>query len=189
MKKHFSIGLKLTIITMVLFGVVYPLFITGLARLIAPGGGNGETLEIDGRVVGFKVIGQSFVSDRYFNSRPSAVYYNAASAGGSNKSNNNPEYIEEVKHRLYDFLARNPGIDKSEVPVDLITASGGGLDPHISIRAARVQVKRIAKARGLSEQQITQLIDAHTASPLMGLFGPTHLNVLELNLALDQTTH
>lgn len=185
MKTHLIIALRLTGITLVMFGVIYPLVISGLAKFIGPDNGRGATTTQNGRVIGFKVVGQKFVSDRYFNSRPSAVGYNAAATGGSNKSNGNPDYLKEVQQRLDDFLVRNPGINKSEVPVDLITASGGGLDPDISVQACRVQVKRIANARGLKENQLMELIDNQVQGPVLGLFGPSHVNVLELNLALD----
>ncbi len=186
MKKHFAIAVKLTALSMVIFGFGYPLFVTAVAKLIAPGGGGGERTQIENRVVGFKVIGQSFVSDRYFNTRPSAVSYNAAATGGSNKSNGNPEYLKELDQRVENFLRQNPDINKSEIPVDIITASGSGLDPHISVQAAKIQIKRIARVRNIPEEQLSKLVSMHIEGPLLGFLGPSRVNVLELNLALDR---
>lgn len=186
MKTYVVSGLKLTALTLILFGVIYPLLITGIARLTAANGGEGKTVLVDGKVVGFEVIGQSFVSDKYFNSRPSAVGYNAAAAGGSNKGPNNPDYLLQVEERINNFLKQNPGVEKKDVTVDLVTASGGGLDPHISPDAALVQIKRIARTRGMDEQQVRSLVDQHTEPPLFGLFGTARVNVLALNISLDQ---
>ncbi len=173
---------------MILFGTVYPLFIVGIAKLVAPGNGKGETIEVGGRIVGFKVIGQSFTEDKYFNSRPSAVNYNPAATGGSNKGPGNPDYLKTVEERMGDFLRKNPGIKKEEVPVDIITASGGGLDPHISVPAAAIQVKRIARVRGLNEEVVNNLVREYTEGPLAGMMGVSQVNVLKINLALDAAT-
>lgn len=186
MKNHFISGVKLTFLTMVLFGIVYPLVITGIARLTAPNGGAGELIIADKRIVGFELIGQSFVSARYFNSRPSAVGYNAAATGGSNKGPTNSEYLAQVEERIDKFLLQNPEVKREQVTVDLVTASGGGLDPHISPAAAEIQVPRIAKARGLSEEVVRRLIVENTSGPLLGLFGTSTVHVLKINLALDQ---
>ena len=126
------IVLKMTFLTLIIFGILYPLFITGIAKLVAPNGGKGEEITVNGRVVGFELIGQKFDDDRYFNSRPSAVDYNAASTGGSNKGPTNPDYLAQVQARVDTFLLHNPSMKKEAIPVDLVTASGGGLDPHIS---------------------------------------------------------
>src|SRR6187397_2420012 len=149
MKTYWLIGLKITFVTVILFGVLYPLFITGIAKMVAPNGGRGEEILVNGKVVGFELIGQKFDDDKYFNSRPSAVDYNAAGTGGSNKGPTNPDYLAQVQARIDTFLIHNPGVEKSQIPVDLITASGGGLDPHISPEAARVQIARIAKVRNI----------------------------------------
>src|SRR6187455_2997339 len=135
MKNYLMIALKLTFLTVIIFGVLYPLFITGITKLVAPNGGKGEEITVNGKVVGFELIGQKFDDDRYFNSRPSAVDYNAASTGGSNKGPTNRDYLAQVQARIDTFLIHNPGVEKSQIPVDLITASGGGLDPHISPEA------------------------------------------------------
>jgi K+-transporting ATPase ATPase C chain len=166
--------------------VFYPLAILGIGNAIAPNGGKGETIEANGRVVGYHRVGQNFDDDRYFWSRPSAVGYNAAGSGGSNKGPGNPDYLAAVQARLDTFLAHHPGVRANQVPSELLTASGSGLDPHLSPQGALVQVARIASVRGVSEDRLRQLVDEHTAGPLLGLFGTSTVNVLELNLALDQ---
>lgn len=170
---------------LVLLAVIYPLLVAGIARL-APGGGKGETVTVNGKVVGYKLIGQNFTEDRYFNSRPSAVDYNAAGSAGSNKGPSNPDYLKTVQARIDTFLVHNPGIDKAAIPAELVTASGSGLDPDLSPAGAKVQIARIAKVRGLPVDRLTQLVDEQTQGPLLGIFGPAKVNVLALNVALDQ---
>lgn len=184
MKNYLIIGLKITFVTIILFGVLYPLAITGLATVTAPNGGRGAEIRVDGTVVGFELIGQKFDDDRYFNSRPSAVDYNAAATGGSNKGPTNPEYLAHVQARIDTFLVHNPGIGKEEIPVDLVTASGGGLDPHISPAAARIQVARIARTRHLEPARLEALVNTHIEKPMWGL-GTERVHVLRLNIALD----
>ena len=145
-----------------------------------------KTIEVNGKVVGFEVIGQSFESAQYFNSRPSAVGYNAASTGGSNKGPTNPDYLAVVEERITSFLKQNPDVKREDVTVDLVTASGGGLDPHISPQAAAIQVSRIAKARNLSEESVKKLVDEFTEEPLLGILGTSRVNVLKLNIELDK---
>lgn len=135
--------------------------------------------------MGWKLLGQKFTDDRYFRSRPSAVDYNAAASGGSNKGPTNPEYLQSVQSRIDSFLAHNPGIQKQEIPSDLVTASGSGLDPHISVQAAYIQVARIARRRNLSEEKVRNLVARNIEKPLLGLFGTEKVNVLQLNLNLD----
>lgn len=188
MKTHIISSIRLTAVTLVLFGVIYPLVITGIARLTAANGGKGETIAVDGTVYGFEVIGQSFYSDKYFTSRPSAVGYNAAATGGSNKGPSNPDYQAQVEERIAVFLKQNPDVEREDVTVDLVTASGGGLDPHISPRAAEIQIPRISKARGIPAETLKQLVAGNTEAPLLGLFGTSRVNVLSLNLALNQLT-
>jgi K+-transporting ATPase ATPase C chain len=169
---------------LVLLSVIYPLVVASIARL-APGGGKGETVSVRGKVVGYKLIGQAFIQDRYFNSRPSAVDYNAAGSAGSNKGPSNLDYLKTVQARIDTFLVHNPGIRKEEIPPELVTASGSGLDPDLSPAGAKVQVARIAKVRGLSADRLNELVDKHTKGPLLGLFGPSTVNVLAFNIALD----
>src|SRR5215813_11384902 len=142
MKKNLVISLRLTVIMIILCGVLYPLLIAAIGKA-TPGGGKGETISVNGKVVGYEKIGQKFTDDKYFQGRPSAVDYNAAGSAGSNKGPSNPDYLKIVQQRIDTFLAHNPGIKKEEIPVDLVTASGSGLDPDISPAAAYIQVKRI----------------------------------------------
>ncbi|HEX5168392.1 MAG TPA: K(+)-transporting ATPase subunit C [Cyclobacteriaceae bacterium] len=185
MKNYWIIGLKLTFLTIIVFGVLYPLLITGIAKVIGPNGGKGEEIIVNGKVVGFELIGQKFNDEKYFNSRPSAVDYNAAATGGSNKGPTNPDYLAQVQARIDTFLVHNPGVKKEQIPVDLVTASGGGLDPDISPQGARVQIDRVARVRQIDPESLEKLVIDHTEKPLLG-FGPARVNVLRLNLALDE---
>jgi K+-transporting ATPase ATPase C chain len=185
MKKYVWPSLKLTLVFIVLCSVLYPLFIAAIAKL-APGGGKGETVEVNGKVVGYANIGQKFTEDKYFWGRPSAVDYNAAGSAGSNKGPSNPDYLKLVQERIDSFLVHNPGIKKEEIPAELVTASGSGLDPDLSPYGAKVQVKRIAAVRKLDESKIISLIDKQTEKPLLGFMGPAKVNVLKLNIELDK---
>lgn len=187
MKKNIIPAIRLTLVSMVFFMGIYTLIIWGIAQF-APNNGKGLTFMQDGKTY-YINVGQSFTQDKYFWSRPSAVDYNAAGSGGSNKGPSNPEYLAEVQARIDTFLAHNPGIEKSEIPADLVTASGSGLDPHISVQAAKVQVKRIAKIRKLSENTLLQLIQKDIEKPLLGFLGTERINVLKLNLALDKISN
>ncbi len=184
MKKHIWPALKLTLLTIVFFAAVYPLVLWSIAQL-SSGSGKGETVTTDGGRTFYSNIAQAFTDDGYFWPRPSAVGYNAAGSGGSNKGPSNEEYLAEVAARIDTFLMRNPGVERSQVPVEMVTASGSGLDPHISPQAALVQIKRVAAARGLSEARVTEIVESHTEKPLLGFLGPSKINVLKLNIALD----
>ncbi|RYF25619.1 MAG: K(+)-transporting ATPase subunit C [Flavobacteriales bacterium] len=188
MKKYIFPSIKLTLIFTVILCAIYPLFISFAAKL-SNGKGSGEKLMLNGKVVGYKLIGQSFTEPKYFWGRPSAVNYNAAGSAGSNKGPTNPDYLAEVKNRVDTLLKYNPGLKKNEIPAEMVTASASGLDPNISVQGAQIQAKRIAKVRNLPLQKVNQLIIEHTEKPLMGLFGPTKINVLSLNIALDQLKH
>jgi K+-transporting ATPase ATPase C chain len=185
MKKYVWPSLKLTLVFIILCSVLYPLFIAAVAKL-APGGGKGETVEVNGKVVGYTNIGQKFTDDKYFWSRPSAVDYNAAGSAGSNKGPSNPDYLKLVQERIDSFLVHNPGVKKEEIPAELVTASGSGLDPDLSPAGAKVQVKRIAAIRKIDEAKIISLIDKQTEKPLLGFMGPAKVNVLKLNIELDK---
>lgn len=185
MKNHISPAIRLTLALLIVLSVVYPLVVAGIAKL-APGGGNGVTVSVNGKVVGYANVSQSFTEDRYFNSRPSAVAYNAAGSGGSNKGPSNSDYLKDVQARIDTFLVHNPGVNKADIPSELVTASGSGLDPDLSLAAAKIQVARLAKVRNLSAERLNQLVDEHTEGPLLGLFGPSKVNVLKLNIALDE---
>lgn len=185
MKKYIWPSLKLTLVFIVICSVLYPLLIAGVAKL-SPGGGKGETVSVNGKVVGYANLGQKFTEDKYFWGRPSAVDYNAAGSAGSNKGPSNPDYLKIVQERIDTFLVHNPGITKEEIPAELVTASGSGLDPDLSPAGAKVQVKRIAAVRNLDEAKIISLIDQQTQKPLLGMFGPAKVNVLKLNIELDK---
>lgn len=183
MKKNISPAIRLTFVLIILLVVLYPIALWGIAQL-SPNSGKGKVIEHNGKTY-YSNIGQSFTDDKYFWSRPSAVDYNAAGSGGSNKGPSNEEYLAQVQARIDTFLVHNPEVNKSEIPVDLITASGSGLDPDFSDQAAKVQVKRIAKIRNIDEAKLLELIDTQTEKPLFGLFGPKKINALKLNIALD----
>lgn len=186
MKKYISPSLRLTLVLIVLLAVIYPLLIAAIGKL-TPGGGDGETIKVNGKVVGYANIGQKFSDDKYFQGRPSAVDYNAAGSGASNKGATNRDYLKTVQDRIDTFLVHNPGIRKEQIPAELVTASGSGLDPDLSPLGAKVQVKRIAALRHIDESKLNDLIDQHTKKPLLGLFGPATINVLKLNIALDES--
>ena len=183
MKKNLLISLKLTLVMIILCAVLYPLLIAAVGKA-TPGGGKGETLSVDGKIVGYERVGQKFAEDQYFQGRPSAVDYNGAGSAGSNKGPSNPDYLKIVQERIDTFLAHNPGIKKEEIPADLVTASGSGLDPHISPSSAYVQVKRIAAIRGLPEEKVKALVDDHVEKSMLG--GPSVVHVLKLNIVLDK---
>ena len=184
MKQNILPAIRLTLVCMVFFMGIYSLLILAGAQL-APGKGKGVTVIADNKVVGWKLLGQKFTDDKYFWSRPSAVDYNAAGSGGSNKGPTNPDYLKTVQDRIDSFLVHNPGVKKEEIPSDMVTASGAGLDPHISVQGAYVQAKRVATARNISEEKIKALVVQHIDKPLLGLFGTERVNVLQLNIDLD----
>jgi K+-transporting ATPase ATPase C chain len=180
------------IVTLALFtlitGLIYPLLVTGLAQAVFPWQANGSIIERNGQVVGSELIGQPFDAPGYFWSRLSATgpyAYNAAASSGSNLGPTNPALVDAVQARIDALHTADPG-NTQPIPVDLVTASGSGLDPHISLAAALYQSARVARARGLSEEQVRSLIDEHTKGRFFGFLGEARVNVLELNLALDE---
>ncbi|TSD63034.1 K(+)-transporting ATPase subunit C [Inquilinus sp. KBS0705] len=177
-------AIRLTLVLTVLLCVLYPVVITFAAKL-SKGQGNGETITVNGKVVGYANVGQSFTQAKYFWGRPSAVAYNAAGSAGSNKGPSNPDYLKDVSNRIDTLLKYHPYLKRGDIPSEMVTASGSGLDPDISPAAANIQIKRIADNRGLTIQQVTNLVNQHTEAPLLGLFGPSKVNVLKLNVALD----
>lgn len=181
-------SIKLTIVMIIICSVIYPLLIAGIGRM-APGKGAGEKLMAKGRVVGYEKVGQKFTQDKYFWGRPSAVDYNAAGSGGSNKGPSNPDYLRQVSDRIDSFMIHNPEIKRRDIPAEMITASGSGLDPDISKASAMVQVKRIAEVRKISEDKLVRLVEAHEEKSLAGILGPSKVNVLKLNIVLDQIDH
>lgn len=184
MKENIMPAIRLTLFCAVFFSGIYTLSILGIAQL-APNKGKGEIVTVNGKNHHVNVA-QKFVDNKYFWPRPSAVDYNGAGSGGSNKGPNNPDYLAEVKSRIDTFLLKNPTVKRNEVPSELVTASGSGLDPDISVQGAKVQVDRIAKTRNLEKQKVLDLIVKNTEKPLLGLLGTEKLNVLKLNIELDK---
>lgn len=180
MKKNLITAILMTIVTTVLLGLIYPLVITGLAQVIFPEQANGSLIRrVDGTIIGSRLIGQPFSSPGYFRSRPSA----AGASSGSNLGPTNQKLIDRVKADVRKVQAENPG---KPVPIDLVTTSGSGLDPHISPAAADFQVPRVARERGLSEAELRPIVVAHTKGRQFGFLGEPTVHVLELNLDLDQ---
>ncbi|MFZ0637617.1 MAG: potassium-transporting ATPase subunit KdpC [Candidatus Acidiferrales bacterium] len=186
MKKNLLISIWMTLATTVIFGLFYPLAVTGLAKVIFPAKANGELIQRDGTVIGSRIIGQAFTSPAYFHSRPSAAGtgYDATSSSGSNLGPTNKALIDRVNGEVQKLHAENPAVP---VPVDLVTASGSGLDPDISPAAAEFQIPRVAHERGMSEAEVRAAIARHTAGRDLGFLGDPRVNVLELNLDLDAT--
>lgn len=177
--------LVLSLLTMAFFGVGYPLAMVGIGQL-APEKAAGLPIYRDKQLVGFENVGQPFSSPAYFWSRPSAVDYDASSTGGSNLGPTSPDLLALVQSRIDTLQKYHPGLETSEIPVELVTASGSGLDPHISRQAALIQLERVAQNRNLPVQQLQALVEENTEAPYLGLFGPDErINVLKLNLALD----
>ena len=170
-------------------GVAYPLLVTGVAHIAFPTQAAGSVVVKDGKAVGSLLIGQSFSEPRYFWGRPSATApgpYNASGSGGSNQGPLNPALVDAVKGRVQNVRVADPG-NTAPVPVDLVTASASGLDPHLSVAAANYQAARVARLRGMAPEAVRALIEKHTEGRLLGLLGEPRINVLALNLALDQS--
>ncbi|MDX1942280.1 MAG: potassium-transporting ATPase subunit KdpC [Saprospiraceae bacterium] len=186
MKNHILPAIKMTLISLVIFSGAYPLLMWGIAQVTSPNKGKVELVQNNGKVVGGAIVGQAFTSNRYFWGRPSAADYNAAGSAGSNKGPSNPDYLVVVQTRIDTFAMDNAIAQTSNIPADAVTASGSGLDPHLSKQAALLQISRISKARNVEEATLRRLIDEYTQGALFGLFGPKdYVNVLELNIALD----
>lgn len=185
---QFIPALRMLVVLSVLTGVAYPTLVTGIAQLAFPGAANGSLIGVDGKQVGSTLIGQSFDDPKYFWSRPSATSpqpYNAMASSGSNLGPRNPALADAVKDRVKTLRDADPG-NTAPVPVDLVTASGSGLDSEISVAAARYQLHRVATARGLPEDKVRGLVDANTSGRTLGILGEPRVNVLKLNLALDR---
>ena len=188
MKTTFRPALSLFVFLTLLTGLAYPLLVTGMARWFFPEQAAGSLIKHNGQWFGSHLIGQSFSDPKYFWGRPSATApmpYNAAGSGGSNLGPLNPALVEAVKARVAALRAADPA-NRAPVPADLVTASGSGLDPHISPAAAAYQIDRVSRRRGLAPEQLRALVDQYTEGRQWGIFGEARVNVLELNLALDQ---
>lgn len=183
MKNHIVSAFRLTLVMLLVTGI-YLAVVYGGSKIL-PNKGNGEIVYNKGQKF-YANIGQEFKSEKYFHGRPSSVDYNAAGSGGSNKGPSNKEYLEIVQKRIDTLKMNNPEMGNAKVPVELVTGSGSGLDPDISQEGALYQAKRIAKVRSISEEEIKSLINNQTEKPFLGLFGPSKVNVLKLNIALDQ---
>jgi potassium-transporting ATPase KdpC subunit len=186
MKNNLLQAVRLTLICILVFCGLYSLLILAIAQA-APARGKGETVIVDNKVVGWKLLGQKFTDNKYFQGRPSTVGYNAAASGGSNKGPTNPDYLKQVKDRIDTFLVHNPEITKNDIPSDLVTASGAGLDPDISVKGASVQIYRIARIRKVPVAKIRALVESHIEGPWLGLFGTERVNVLQLNIDMDKS--
>jgi potassium-transporting ATPase KdpC subunit len=182
--KNLKIAFLMTVVTTVLLGLLYPLAVTGIAQGLFRDKANGQLIERDGKVIGSRIIGQPFTGPRYFHSRPSAAGngYDAASSAGSNLGPMNNKLLDRIKGDTASLQSENAN---TPVPVDLVTASGSGLDPDISPAAALFQVPRVARERSLSEDRVRQLVNEHIHNRQLGILGEPGVNVLELNLALD----
>lgn len=185
--KNLLTAILITIVTTVLFGLIYPLAVTGLAQIIFPDKANGQLIRrVDGTIIGSRIIGQPFTGPGYFHSRPSAAGaagYDAGASSGSNLGPTSSKLIDRVRNDVEKRQAENPG---KPVPVDLVTTSASGLDPHITPAAAEFQISRVARERGLTETELRQIVAAHTESRTFGFLGEPRVNVLELNLDLDR---
>jgi K+-transporting ATPase ATPase C chain len=186
MFKEIKQGIAFTLVTMVLLGGVYHVALWAVGRAVFSSQAEGSLIRrADGTVVGSRLIAQKFTRPEYFHSRPSGVDYNAASTGGTNYGPSNPDHLKAVQERL-DAVSAEEKMPASQVPSEMVTASGGGMDPHVPPAAAELQAARVASARGASVDRVRGLIQAHTESPTLGFLGRARVNVLELNLALDE---
>lgn len=190
-------AIALTILLTILLGIAYPLAVTGVGQALFPSQANGSLIYVNGKPVASRLIGQYWTQAQYFHGRPSATNnvqgtpapYSADNSGASNLGPTNATLLKTVRQRIADLRKENPDVPtNTTIPADLVTASGSGLDPNISVAGAYYQIPRIAKARGLSQDIVRRLVDQHTEGRFLGLFGEPRINVVELNLALDGTS-
>ena len=186
MKKNLITAILMTIATTILLGMIYPLVVTGLAKVLFPDKANGQLIQRNGKVVGSRIIGQAFTGPAYFHSRPSAAGngYDASNSGGTNLGPTNQKLVDRVKQDVATLQTENPA---KPVPIDLVTTSASGLDPDITPAAAEFQISRVARERGTSEDELHRLIAKHTENRQLGFLGEPRVNVLELNLDLDSS--
>ena len=183
MKKNLVTAILMTVATTILLGIIYPLVVTGIAQALFPKKANGQLIEANGKVIGSRIIAQAFTSPGYFHPRPSAVNYDPTGSNGSQLGPTNQKLIDRVKIATATLRAENPG---APVPIDIVTTSASGLDPEITPAAASFQVPRVARARGVNEDRVRELVSKHTEDRQLGLLGEPRVNVLELNLELDK---
>ena len=186
MKKNLVTAVLMTVVTTLLLGLAYPLLITGLSQVFARRKADGQLITRDGAVIGSRIIAQSFIGEGYFHPRPSAAGangYAGDNSSGSNLGPTNQKLVDRIKADVVALQSENPGLP---VPIDLVTTSGSGLDPHVTPAAANFQIRRVARTRGIDEKTLAALISEHTEPRQYGIFGELRVNVLELNLALDQ---
>lgn len=186
--KNFIKSLRLTLVFCIFFSVFYVLVLWLFAQLASPNKGNAEIAVVNGKVVGAANFGQMFTKDIYFWGRPSMAGngYDATSSAGSNKGPANDEYLNEIKVRIDTFLIHHPYLSRKDIPAEMVTASASGLDPDITPQCAYIQIKRVAKARKMDENKITEIVNKSIEKPFLGLFGTEKINVLKLNIALDE---
>lgn len=194
-----------SVVLMLVCGLLFPALLSGLSALFFPHQAGGSLIEIGGKAVGAQNVGQEFLQDYYMWSRPSAYHYNVyvegengkqyyndgsefagLGSGSNNYAPSNPDLLERVEADIKEFLEKNPGVKREDIPTDLLTASGSGLDPHISPASAEIQIPRIVKASGLTEDQVRNIVDSHTKGKLLGIFGEETVNVVEVNIAIAQ---
>lgn len=189
--KNFIKSLRLTLVFCIFFSVFYVLVLWFFAQLASPNKGNAEIAVVNGKVVGAANVGQMFTKDIYFWGRPSMAGngYDATSSAGSNKGPANDEYLNEIKVRIDTFLIHHPYLSRKDVPAEMVTASASGLDPDITPQCAYIQIKRVAKARKMDENKITEIVNKSIEKPFLGLFGTEKINVLKLNIALDEANN
>jgi potassium-transporting ATPase KdpC subunit len=187
MRSHLNIAIRMTIVTAVLLGLLYPLAITGIAQVLFPGAANGSLVKVNGRVVGSSLIAQDFTQAKYFHPRPSAAGrgYDAMASAASNLGPTSRALMDQVSTAVDQALRQDPGLRRGSVPVDMVTTSGSGLDPDITVANARAQAPRVATARRMTLAAVLRLVAAHTTSRTLGFLGEPRVNVLQLNLALD----
>jgi K+-transporting ATPase ATPase C chain len=186
MKSDFLKSIRITLVFCVIFSV-FVVVLYAFAHTFTSNKGQVEVVSLNGKIVGADNVGQLFRKNIYFWGRPSAANYQGDASSGSNKGPTNAAYLKDVKCRIDTFQLKHPYLKRSEVPAEMVTSSGSGLDPDISPESAFVQVKRVAKARGMSEESVKSIVDKQIQKPLWGLFGPAKVNVLKLNVALEQT--
>jgi len=187
MTRYLGTAIRMTILTAILLGLLYPLAITGISQVVFPGAANGSLVKVNGRVVGSSLIAQDFTAARFFQPRPSSAGngYNAMASSGSNLGPTNLTLIQRVKADVRAQIAKDPGLRFGAVPVDMVTTSGSGLDPDITVANARAQAPRVAAARGMSLAKVLALVSSHTTGRQLWFLGEPRVNVLKLNLALD----